>query len=54
MLRNGLSYSQASRNCKAIAEDAYKGALAEGRTIEESEAIAFAAYESEMAWYEGH
>ena len=52
LMRSGLSYSQASRNAKHVAELAYDKAIEEGRTIEEAESVAFYAYQQEMAWYE--
>jgi hypothetical protein len=52
LMRSGLTYSQASRNAKHTAELAYEQAIADGKTIEEAEAVAFYAYTQEMAWYE--
>lgn len=52
MLRNGLSYEQASINSNRKAVSAYKEALAKGASLEEATEVAFKSYEDEMKWYE--
>lgn len=52
MLRNGLSYSQASTNANRIAKQAYDISKAAGNTDEMAQYRARVAYEKEMEWYE--
>lgn len=52
MLRNGLSYQQASENANRSAKAAYDKCIAAGATQEVAQYKASAAYEKEMNWYE--
>ena len=52
MLRNGLTYSEASVNANRIAKQAYDACKAAGGTNEVAQSKAHAAYEKEMQWYE--
>lgn len=52
MLRNGLSYSQASKNANEIGASAYNKAMELGKSIGECEQTFREAYEKEMNWYE--
>ncbi len=53
MLRNGLSYSQASKNSNRLAKAAYAKAIKNGKDEDTAKLIAFVTYEKEMKWYEG-
>jgi len=53
MLRNGLSYEQASKNCNRLAKIAYDTIVNNGGSVEAAQDAAFEAYNEEMAFYEG-
>jgi len=52
MMRNGLSYFEASNNANNIAKKAYNNAVNNGATEDMAKHEAFVAYEKEMSWYE--
>jgi len=52
MLRNGLTYPQASTNANRIAKQAFDTCKAAGATDEVASSKARAACEKEMNWYE--
>lgn len=52
MLRNGLSYAQASANANRIAKHEYDEYLQSGCSEDTAREAARKAYEAEMRWYE--
>ncbi len=52
MLRNNLSYAQASTNANRKAQEAYHAAKDAGKPLYECQKASFEAYEAEMKWYE--
>jgi hypothetical protein len=52
MMRNGLTYAQASENCNRIAKREYDECLASGCSEYSAREVARKAYEAEMRWYE--
>ena len=52
LYRLGHSFETVNRICNARARDAYEAAIAQGKSVEQAQAAAHAAYAAEFAWFE--
>ena len=54
MLRNNLTYAQASANSNRKAQEAYHAAKEAGKPLVDCQKASNEAYEAEMKWYESN
>ncbi len=52
LLRNGLTYSEASANANRLAKKVYDECVANGQPVDVAQLHARNEYEKEMCWYE--